>query len=91
MVEASSVPEALSLLHGLPEISALLSDISLEGAETGIDLLDALPEGHCPAYMMTSLPSDDPLFKIASERVPVLRKPFGAAELKAVLSNGDFQ
>ena len=88
VIEASSVAEALSLLHELPEISALLSDISLEGAETGLDLLDALPEGHCPAYLMTSLPPDDPLHRAARIRAPVLRKPFAAAELEALLSSG---
>ena len=88
VVEASNVPEALSLLHELPEISALLSDISLEGTETGLDLFDALPDGHCPAYLMTSLPADDPLHLAARSRAPVLRKPFAAAELEALLSSG---
>ncbi|MEQ9258441.1 MAG: PAS-domain containing protein [Roseovarius sp.] len=88
VIEASSVPEALTLLNQLPEISAVLSDISLEGSETGLDLVDALPEGRCPAYLMTSRPPDDPLFKAACARAPVLRKPFGSAELAAVLSAG---
>lgn len=88
VIEASSVAEALSLLNELPQITALLSDISLEGEETGLDLLDALPEGRCPAYLMTSRPPDDPLFRAARARVPVLRKPFGASELSAVLSAG---
>lgn len=88
VIEASSVAEALSLLRELPEISALLSDISLEGNETGLDLVDALPDGHCPAYLMTSLPPDDPLHRAACKRAPVLRKPFGAAELEALLSAG---
>ncbi|KZY29395.1 hybrid sensor histidine kinase/response regulator, partial [Roseovarius sp. HI0049] len=79
VIEASSAGEALSLLAELPEISALLSDISLEGDQTGLDLLDALPDGHCPAYLMTSLPPDDPLHRAARQRAPVLRKPFAAA------------
>jgi len=88
VVEASNVAEALSLLRGLPEIAALLSDIALEGDETGLDLLDALPEGHCPAYLMTSLPPDDPLHRAARARAPVLRKPFTAAELETLLMSG---
>jgi len=88
VVEASSVSEALILLHELPEISALLSDISLEGDATGLDLVDALPEGRCPAVLMTSLPPDDPAHRAALARVPVLRKPFDAAELEALLSAG---
>ena len=88
VIEASSAGEALSLMAELPEISALLSDISLEGDQTGLDLIDALPEGHCPAYLMTSLPPDDPLHRAARDRAPVLRKPFAAAELEALLATG---
>ena len=88
VIEASSAGEALSLVRELPEISALLSDITLEGDKTGLDLLDALPEGHCPAYLMTSLPPDDPLHRAARKRAPVLRKPFAPAELEALLATG---
>ncbi len=88
VVEAASAGEALALLPDLPEISALLSDISLEGARTGLDLIDALPEGHCPAYLMTSLPPDDPLHRAARARAPVLRKPFTSAQLDAFLAGG---
>ena len=88
VIEAASVPEALALYAGLPEISVLLSDIFLEGGETGLDLLEALPDRHCPAYLMTSLPPDDPLHRAARDRVPVLRKPFSAAQLNALLMTG---
>ncbi len=89
VIEASSVAEALSLLDDLPEISTLLSDISLEGDGTGLDLLDALPPGRCAACLMTSLPPEDPLHRAARARAPVLRKPFDAAALQAVLSAGE--
>ena len=88
VVEAASVAEALTLLPELPEISALLSDISLEGDRTGLDLIGALPPGHCPAFLMTSLPPDDPLHRQATTLAPVLRKPFTAAQLTAFLSPG---
>lgn len=88
VVEAAGVAEALALVRELPEISAILSDISLGGGETGLDLLDALPPGHCPACLMTSLPPDDPLHRAATARAPVLRKPFSAAELAALLVTG---
>ena len=88
VVEAASATEALALVRELPEISAILSDISLGGGETGLDLLDALPPGHCPASLMTSLPPDDPLYRAAAARAPVLRKPFSAAELTALLVAG---
>jgi len=88
VVEAAGVAEALALVRELPEISAILSDISLGGGETGLDLLDALPPGHCPACLMTSLPPDDLLHRAAIARAPVLRKPFSAAELAALLVTG---
>ncbi len=91
VVEASSVTEALSLLADLPEISALLSDISLEGEDTGLDLFGALPEGHCPAFFITSLPPDDPRFIAARSRAPVLRKPFDAAALAGMMTKGEKQ
>ncbi|MFD1157965.1 hybrid sensor histidine kinase/response regulator [Roseovarius aestuarii] len=86
VVEATSVVEALALLPELPQISALLSDITLEGDQTGLDLMAALPTGHCPAFLMTSLPPDDPLHKRALDLAPVLRKPFTAAQLADFLS-----
>ena len=88
VVEASTAAEALTLCSELPEISALLSDISLEGEQTGLDLLEGLPRGRCPAYLMTSLPPDDPLHKAALARAPVLRKPFTSNQLSAFLATG---
>ncbi|QIE45789.1 hybrid sensor histidine kinase/response regulator [Pseudohalocynthiibacter aestuariivivens] len=83
VIEAASVPEARSLLAQLPEISALLSDIVLEGEQTGVDLAAVAP---CPTFLMTSLPPSDPRFAAAVAAAPVLRKPFSAAELYAFLS-----
>lgn len=88
VIEAASAAEALALLPELPEISAVLSDISLAGDMTGLDLLDNLPAGHCPAYLMTSLPPDDPLHAAARARAPVLRKPFTAPDLTCFLTTG---
>ena len=85
VIEAASADEALALLPDLPQISALLSDISLEGDKTGLDLVRGLPDGHCPAFLMTSLPPDDPLHRAARSLAPVLRKPFTAAQLQAFL------
>ena len=85
VIEAAAVDEALALVMELPQISALLSDISLEGSKTGLDLVKALPAGHCPAFLMTSLPPDNPLHRAAKAHAPVLRKPFTAAQLDAFL------
>ena len=90
VIEAVSVPEALTLVAELPEISAVLSDIVLEGEATGLDLLDALGKNGAetapPVCLMTSLPPQDPLHRAAAARGPVLRKPFSAAQLDAGLS-----
>ena len=85
VIEAASVAEARALLSELPEISAVLSDITLEGDQTGLDLLDDLAVRDCPICLMTSLPPDDPLFQIAISRTPLLRKPFTADQLNALM------
>ena len=76
--------EALALTESLPEIDAVLSDIVLEGAETGVDLLAALPD--LPCVLMTSLPPSDPRHMTATRLGPVLRKPFDGSALHAALS-----
>ncbi len=83
VVEASSVPEACALAEGLPDIALVLSDIALEGEETGLAMLDRL--GHLPVRLMTSMPPDHPLHLQAAARVPVLPKPFEAADLARFL------
>lgn len=88
VIEAATAEEAASLAGAVPGLSLILSDITLEGADTGLDLLDRLPPGAPPCYLMTSLRPDHPLHAAAVARVPVLRKPFGARALAAFL-NGE--
>lgn len=88
VIEAASVDEAMALLDQLPDIALILSDITLEGHETGLDLLDRLPASHPPCRLMTSLPRDHPYHKAAVARVPVLMKPFSASGLSAFLQGG---
>ncbi|RKF13097.1 response regulator [Roseovarius spongiae] len=83
VIEAASVAEARALLAELPEIAAILSDIVLEGEETGLDLAAEAP---CPVFLMTSLPPADPRHAAAARLAPLLRKPFGAGELRDVLA-----
>nr|WP_309503978.1 PAS-domain containing protein [uncultured Roseovarius sp.] len=83
VIEATSVPEAQALLEQLPEISAVLSDIVLEGDQTGLDLVE---KATCPIFLMTSLPPSDPRFTAATAIAPVLRKPFSGADLHAFLT-----
>ncbi|MDQ2090652.1 PAS-domain containing protein [Marimonas arenosa] len=86
VIEAASADEALALAGQIPDISLLLSDISLEGTATGIDLIDQLPDPHPPCFLMTSLPAAHPLHQQALARAPVLPKPFTAEILTAFLS-----
>ena len=83
VVEAASVDEAVMLAEGLPDISLVLSDISLEGDETGLALIDRLPDHR--VCLMTSLPQDNALYCKAAAVGPVLAKPFTAAQLAGFL------
>ncbi|SEQ75659.1 PAS-domain containing protein [Thalassovita taeanensis] len=85
VIEAASTEEALVLLQEVPGIAQILSDISLLGDDTGLNLLDCMPIGHPPILLMTSLPPNHPLHQTARARVPVLRKPFTASQLAAFL------
>lgn len=82
VIEAASAAEARPLC-ALPELGLVLSDIQLGGAETGVDLVRALPEG-MPAAVMTSLPAGHALR--AAAPCPVLQKPFDTAELAALIA-----
>ncbi len=86
VIEATTTDEAAKLARDVPEISLILSDISLEGADTGLDLLSRLPPDAPPCYLMTSLRNDHPLHIAALARAPVLRKPFSADALTHFLS-----
>jgi signal transduction histidine kinase/CheY-like chemotaxis protein len=85
VIEATSVEEALLLAQDLPDIALVLSDISLEGEATGLDLLSGLGQTRPPSILMTSLPETDPLFQRAIKLAPVLRKPFTAETLAIYL------
>ncbi|WP_323784451.1 PAS-domain containing protein [Thalassovita sp.] len=85
VIEAESADEALALLEELPEINRILSDITLAGEKSGLDLLEALPDNHQPLSLMTSLPPEHPLFQMASTRAPLLRKPFTQSQLTSFL------
>lgn len=88
VIEAASVEEARDLVAEVPGLTLIVTDISLEGTLTGIDLFDSLPEGAPPCYMMTSLRPDHPLHVQAAQRTPVLRKPFDPKALSHLLATG---
>lgn len=90
IVEAAQVEEAMELLESLPDICLVLSDIKLEGPETGVELAQRLAT-QTPIYLMTSLPEHDPLYVKGSTLAPILRKPFTANELEKFLSGKAFK
>ena len=92
VIEASAAEEARAIAHDLPDLVMILSDLTLEGGSTGLDLLEALPEAppqdRPPLFFMTSLRPDHPLHRRAAARAPVLQKPFDQEALTGFLSLG---
>ncbi|MFP4404234.1 PAS-domain containing protein [Rhodosalinus sp.] len=88
VVEAASVAEARALLDTLTEIGAVLTDITLEGGETGLDLAAGIGPTGPPVWFMTALPRAHPLHAAARARGPVLAKPFTTQALAQALDAG---
>jgi signal transduction histidine kinase len=88
VVEAASVAEARALLDTLTEIGAVLTDLTLEGGETGLDLAAGIWRNGPPIWFMTALPAAHPLHAAARARGPVLAKPFTAQALAQALDAG---
>ncbi len=87
VIEASGVDEARALLRELPEITLILTDLQLEGEETGVDLISGLENTKSLVLFMSSLPADHPLFIRAQRMAPVLAKPFEIGDLRATLKD----
>jgi signal transduction histidine kinase/CheY-like chemotaxis protein len=87
VIEAANVDEALRLAE-IPGIDCVLSDITLVGEKTGLDLAEALAaRPNAPAVcLMTALAPDHPLHRAAARRFPVLSKPFDEAALVRLIS-----
>ena len=86
VIEASSADEAMALLADLPDIAIILSDIQLAGDATGLDLASRIGSS-LPVVLMTSLPTDHPMLRVAQTLAPVLRKPFEATDLAALMTS----
>jgi signal transduction histidine kinase/CheY-like chemotaxis protein len=87
VIEATNVDEALALAD-LPGLHCVLSDITLIGEKTGLDLAETLATrpGAPAICLMTALAPDDPLRRAAARRFPVLSKPFAEAALARLLA-----
>ncbi|MBJ6372799.1 PAS-domain containing protein [Sedimentitalea arenosa] len=88
VIEATSVDEATALVADVPDITMILSDLKLEGHATGLDLVERMAGSGLPCILMTSLPDSDPLNIAARQRAPLLRKPFTADQLAALIRPG---
>ena len=89
VVEATSADEAESLAT-IPGIDTVLTDITLDGSRTGLDLARALKSRDTVAqvFVMTSLPISDKTFRAASAEFPLIGKPFTLPQLSEFLSEG---
>jgi len=87
VIEATSAEEgsALAILEG---VNFVLSDISLIGGTTGVQMIDALKKNGLRATtcLMTSLPANDPVRTDAASRYPLIPKPFTATDLAAFMT-----
>jgi CheY-like chemotaxis protein len=85
VIEAESADEA-ERLAAIPGIDLVLSDITLPGGRSGLDLAESLsPKPGLEIRLMSSLPAGDALRTAAAARAPLLAKPFSKAELAAFL------
>lgn len=88
VIEAETADEAERLAE-IPGIDLVLSDITLAGGRSGLELLDALwPKGIADIRLMSSLPPGNALRDSAEARAALLPKPFSKAELAAFLGGG---
>lgn len=85
VIEAASAEEAEGLVE-IDGIGLILSDIMLEGRETGDAFLARMRQGGllAPACLMTSLPPDDT--RRANTGFSVIAKPFSSRQLAAFLA-----
>jgi signal transduction histidine kinase/CheY-like chemotaxis protein len=87
VIEAASAEEARALAE-VPGIGVVLTDISLAGNQTGVDLAETLVAARHPAriIVMTSRPRGDALRDRAAARFAVLAKPFDVDTLAEYLT-----
>lgn len=90
VVEAASADEA-EQLAAIPGIDSVLTDITLDGDRTGLDLARALrAKGRTgQVFMMTSLPPANEIRAAASSEFPLIGKPFSLSDLTGFLETDE--
>lgn len=86
VIESGTADEAAMLAESLPDIAHILSDVMLEGDKTGVDFAQGMAPRR--VMLMTSLPPDNAMAQKAATLGPVLRKPFGPAQLAHAMTQG---
>jgi len=89
ILEATSADEA-EALAAVPGIDTVLTDITLDGSRTGLDLARSLTRQNSTAqvFMMTSLPASDKTRQAARSEYPLIGKPFTLPQLSDFLAKG---
>lgn len=88
VLEAGSAQEALHLLEQVEDIYAVVSDISMPGQLSGIDLVKKI-HGQFPAIitvLMTGHGANEERYQETGLSCPILRKPFSAERLADALT-----
>lgn len=82
VLEADSAEEA-EHLGGLPDLSFVVSDLMLQGDLTGYDLAIKLRKTgvDIPIYIITGLPTSDPIRMQTAKKFPILSKPFSFEQM----------
>jgi signal transduction histidine kinase/CheY-like chemotaxis protein len=89
VLEATSADEA-ETLAAIPGIDTVLTDITLDGTRTGLDLARSLKTAPSVSrlYMMTSLPATNKTRQAAEAEFALISKPFTQAQLAHFLETG---
>ncbi len=89
VVEANDAQEALELLGHIDGIDMLVSDISMPGELSGIELVERIAQEfpHIKTVLMTGHGANQDFYEETHVQCPILRKPFATAKLAAAIND----
>ena len=89
VVEANDAQEALELLGHIDGIDMVVSDISMPGELSGIELVEriVLEFPHIKTLLMTGHGANQDLYEETHVQCPILRKPFETDKLAAAIND----
>ncbi|MFZ1815612.1 MAG: PAS-domain containing protein [Rhizobiaceae bacterium] len=88
VMEASGPQEAFDLVSNIPMISLVISDIMMQGSQTGLDLCRRIrrERADLPILLVSGMATHHPVALEANGEFMLLRKPFGESEFASALS-----